>query len=112
MKSILPVIICFIAACGGAGAGADGSGLCQRYDDVHLSDKMGKCELRLVGLPTRSACDSGLSSCNKDDQRQLGTLLDCLGQVSNCQPGEEDSWANQVNSCFDRLDLSSSCNFE
>jgi hypothetical protein len=98
----------FTAACGGGDAG----GLCQRYEDMHLGDKLGKCELRFTGLPTRSSCESGLSTCNADDQRQLGSLLDCLGRVGTCQSGQEDSWAGEVNSCFDRLDLSSNCNLD
>jgi hypothetical protein len=112
MKLILLMTsLCLAAACGGGG-GDSGGGLCQRYDDLHLSDRLGKCNLRLVGLPTRSACESGLSSCNDDDRRQLSTMLDCLGRVGSCQPGQEDSWRDQVNSCFDRVDLSANCNFD
>lgn len=109
MKRILAIVVCFVAACGG---GSEDGGLCQRYADMHLSDKIGKCDLKLVGLPTRSACDSAMNSCNDDDKRQLSTLLDCLGRVGSCQSGQEDSWAGQVNSCFNRLDLSAKCNFE
>jgi len=111
MKRILVMSVCLAAACGGGSADSGGN-LCQRYEDLHLSDKLGKCDLKLVGLPTRSACDSGLSSCNADDRQQLSAMLDCLGRTGNCQPGEEDSWRHQVNSCFDRLDLSSGCNFD
>ena len=109
MKRILAMAVCLVAACGG---GSEDGNLCQRYDDMHLSDKIGKCDLKFVGLPTRSACDATLGSCNDDDRRQLSTMLDCLGRVGSCQPGQEDSWAGEVNSCFNRLDLSAKCAFE
>jgi hypothetical protein len=108
MKWILIASFCMLTACGGGGGGGDG-GLCDRYGSLNLGQKVGTCDIRLQGLPTQSACESNLSSCNADDRHQLEGLLDCLGAVRVCQVGQEASWVDQFNSCFNRLDLSSVC---
>ena len=105
MKRTFLLVLVLFAGCGGSGS----DGLCDRYSGLELGNRIGACDLTLRGLPTQTACADAMPSCNSDDKKQLDTLLGCLGPVSTCQKGEEDSWAAQVNGCFDRLDLSTSC---
>jgi hypothetical protein len=109
MKWILIGSLFLLAACGGGGENGGGTRLCDRYDGLKLGEKVGTCDVVLRGLPTKSACESSMASCTADDRNQLDSLLGCLGAVQVCQSGQEESWVDQFNSCFNRLDLSSAC---
>ena len=106
MRGFFVGLLCLIAACGG---GEAKQSLCDRYASIDLSSKIGKCDVTAVGLPTKTACENAMPSCNSDDTRQLEGLLDCLSALDNCKVGQETSWLDQGNSCFARLDLSSGC---
>jgi len=92
--------------------GCGGQSLCERVDSAFRStnDKGRNCGLALTGFAnfTKARCDQGIRNCTDADQRVISSGVDCLNQVPACVPGQQQTWANQVNACVG-TQLSAAC---
>jgi|GEM_PF-2130955 len=82
-------------------AGCGSSSLCDRgYDSNNqLNQKGAACGYAPLTF-NRNLCEQEFGSCDSADQAALQDYFDCLAGVQACQPGNELSFEDQINACY------------
>ncbi len=97
-----------LALCGCPGSNA----VCDRADSVDLTAKAGMCSGADRGKPLggKSACNNSIGKCSSADQATLKSMVDCLGNLTNCTPATEGGYLQLQQACYASLpSLSKAC---
>jgi hypothetical protein len=79
--------------------------ICSRYESFDPVARYDGCSgnaPRPVQV-TQSQCEQDLKSCTEGDQTVLNNYVNCLNDLPECQPGQEQTWNSDYGSCSGML---------
>lgn len=97
-----PLFVVAAALAGLTLAGCGSSSLCARARNTYasLGQKGDACGYARPAF-NENLCEQDVGSCTPADQNALEAYLDCLNGVQTCQPGNEDAYNAQIQTCYD-----------